>query len=553
MTIAMTTATKAADAHSTLLPTRTVMVTVRDGTEIAVALYLPDGDGPWPALFAASPYRYDNNIVPEVPCFLWRETGPIDWYVHQHGYAFVHMDVRGSGNSGGEFCFLGTAEQQDYYDVIQWIAEQPWSTGKIGGVGQSYYAMAQWLAACLNPPNLSCIAAFDGFTDPYRCSIYTGGIPGDFFHLWYNQVMRVVNASPARGEPRHVPYDLSAAIRQHPLYDSYWRERTALERIHESRVPLLSVGVLSKMDLHLNGNIMGYQAHGGDKKLLLIAAANIFEAVGVYAQPEYHEKWLLPFYDYHLKGEQNGYQEIAPVRYFVRNTSEVRTADRWPPKPVSVRTLYLSPEHSCSVVSLNDGSLVESLPDTPASTDNHFPNPGWLWGVVGLGERLAPDPVRRVLTYTSAPLTEDLVIVGPIKLVLHLSSSNLDADVLVKLSEQYERDGDGQPQSAIISKGWLRASHRSVDPAKSSDMAPYHPHDHVEPLVPGEVYELEIAIMPTACRIEAGRRLRLELANGDSALTDQIFTHEYQLFKIGTDTVHHGGAHASRLLLPVAE
>lgn len=537
-------------SHQMLLPSRTEMVTVRDGTQIAIGLYLPEGEGPWPTLFAASPYRFDNNVAPEIPFFLWRETGPIEWYVHEQGYAFVHMDVRGTGNSGGEYSFLGMDEQYDLYDVIQWIAKQPWSSGKIGGTGQSYYAMTQWLAACMNPPNLSCIAAFDGFTDPYRASIYTGGIAGDFFHLWYNQVMRVVNATPASGAPRHVGYDLSAAIRQHPLYDEFWRERAAIERLHLSRVPLLSVGVLSKMDLHLNGNIMGYQAHGGEKKLLLIGAANVYEAVSAYARPEFHEQWLLPFYDHYLKGEETSYSSTPAVRYFVRNDHEVRSADQWPPEPASILTFYLSPYNSNSVTSLNDGSLVEQAPPLPTSTAYSYPNPEWIWGVIGPGADHAPDPVRRVVTFTSAPLAEDLLILGPIKLLLHLSSTNTDTDVLVKLSEQDEPHGAGQPRSKIISKGWLRASHRALDAERGSELAPHHPHDREEPLEPGQVYALEIAIMPTACRIKAGQRLRLEIANGDSPITDQIFTHEYQLFKIGSDTIHHGGEFCSCLMIP---
>src|SRR5262249_46895836 len=106
------------------------MVKVRDGTEIAVAVYSPKGRGPFPALFAPSPYRFDNNELPASPQFLWRETGPIDFYVEQ-GYAYVHMDVRGSGRSGGEFNFFGVLDQRDLYDVIEWIGPQPWSNGHV--------------------------------------------------------------------------------------------------------------------------------------------------------------------------------------------------------------------------------------------------------------------------------------------------------------------------------------------------------------------------------------------------------------------------------------
>src|SRR3974390_397405 len=112
-----------------------VKVQVGDGAEIAVALYSPEGNGPHPALFAASPYRFDNNILPASPQFLWRETGPIEFYV-ERGDAFVPRDGRGGGRSGGEFGFLDRHEQEDLYDAIEWVGRQSWCSGKVGGVGQ---------------------------------------------------------------------------------------------------------------------------------------------------------------------------------------------------------------------------------------------------------------------------------------------------------------------------------------------------------------------------------------------------------------------------------
>jgi X-Pro dipeptidyl-peptidase (S15 family) len=107
-------------------PTRIDNVRVRDGVNIAVAVYLPKEAGRYPTLFAASPYRFDNNLLPPTPQFLWRETGPIKWYL-DHGYGFVHMDVRGTGRSEGEYRFLDSKEQTDFFDVIEWVAQQPWS------------------------------------------------------------------------------------------------------------------------------------------------------------------------------------------------------------------------------------------------------------------------------------------------------------------------------------------------------------------------------------------------------------------------------------------
>src|ERR1019366_2537739 len=125
-----------------------VRIDARDGTSIGVRIYRPDGAGPYPALLGAAPYRFDNNSLPASAQFLWRETGPIEWYVEQ-GYAYVHMDVR--------------------------------------GIGQSYFCMLQWFMGALAPPSLACIAAHDGLADAYRAGCYHGGIPCDFFpgYWWY--------------------------------------------------------------------------------------------------------------------------------------------------------------------------------------------------------------------------------------------------------------------------------------------------------------------------------------------------------------------------------
>ncbi|MGB6535719.1 MAG: CocE/NonD family hydrolase, partial [Xanthobacteraceae bacterium] len=209
-----------------------VKIRVHDGVEIAVALYMPEGEGRFPVLLAPSPYRYDNNALPATPQFLWRETGPIDFY-QRHGYVYAHMDVRGCGKSGGEFRLLDRNEQKDLYDVIEWLGSQPWSNGKVGGIGQSYFCMQQWWMAIQKPPSLACIAAFDGLNDPYRASVYQGGILGDFFgSYWWNQ-NRIINRNPANGEhPREQNCDLNLLVAQHPTYDDFWRERCAAERLH---------------------------------------------------------------------------------------------------------------------------------------------------------------------------------------------------------------------------------------------------------------------------------------------------------------------------------
>ena len=539
---------------------REVKIRARDGVEIGAAICAPEGGGKFPALLAASPYRYDNNVLPASPQFLWRETGPIDFYVKQ-GYAYVHMDVRGSGKSGGEFEFLGPNEQNDLYDVVQWIAAQPWSNGKVGGIGQSYYCMSQWLMAAMAPPALACIGAYDGLNDPYRASCYQGGISGEFFGgYWWTQ-NRIINRFPANGAaPREQKTDLGLLLAQHPTYDEFWRTRCAWERLESIRIPVYSIGVWGKIDLHTRGNIDAFRKVKGPKKLRVSPAVNAWAAAQEFSSVEFHERVLLPFYDRYLKGKDTEYEKRPAVEYFLRGTNVLRTADEWPPKGVRYETWHLGKDASGSVTSLNDGSLSKSAPHEDSATSYTYPVPGWVVGVVGFGPAGPAggfDPVRRVLTFTSPPLEADLEIAGPIKLMLHASSTRTDADFFVKLAEQFPQSGEDRakglnPASQLVSKGWLRASHRALDPAKSTGMEPYHTHANPEPIVPGQVYKLEIGLEPMAHLFRKGNRIRLELVNGDSSVTDVIWTHLYQPNKIGTDTIHLGPSHPSALVLPVA-
>ena len=166
------------------------------------------------------------------------------------------------------------------------------------------------------------------------------------------------------------------------------------------------------------------------------------------------------------------------------------------------------------------------------------------------------DPARRVLTFVTAPLEQDLEIAGPIKLVLYASSTCADTDFFVKLTDQFpqstEDRGKGlNPGGEVATRGWLRASHRALDPARSTEFEPYHAHAAPEPMVPGEVYHFDISLEPMAFLFRQGHRIRLEIVNGDSPVTEVLWTHYYRPDKIGRDTIHHDARHPSALILPV--
>jgi predicted acyl esterase len=547
----------AEDIDELVAPTRILSIPMSDGVRIAAALFLPEGAGRYPVLLAASPYRFDNDAAPAIPLFLWRETGPIGWYLKQ-GYAYVHMDTRGTGRSGGEYQYQCRREQRDLYEVIEWLARQPWSNGKVGGIGQSYFARSQWFMATENPPHLACVAPFDGHVDTYRDSAYTGGIPGSYPTIWYDQV-RTVNAHPATGRPRRVEWDYPAHVKRHPSYDAFWKERSAAEKLERIKVPVFSIGVWSKVDLHLNGNIVGFQRAGGPKKLLVFGSSNLYAAVADYSSVAFHEKYLLPFYDCYLKELRTSYLDEPAVRYFVTGADRFEHAPNWPPRNIAYTPFYLTQGPTQSIASLNDGGLSRDKPGPDGgNTVFDYPHPGWRMGVVGFGPDGRPDPVRRVLTFTTPPLEEDVEIAGPIELILHASSTRTDTDFLVKLSEQMaqpaeDRQRGVQPASRIATKGWLRASMRATDPKRSRPHAPFYACAKPAPLVPGRVYRFSIAVMPTAYRFKQGSRIRLELANGDSSVTEGVFAHPYTPDKVGRDTIHHDARRASHILLPLVK
>ncbi|HTH33948.1 MAG TPA: CocE/NonD family hydrolase [Xanthobacteraceae bacterium] len=533
-----------------------IAVRMRDGVRISLAVYRPDAPGRFPALFAASPYQYEMDEVPAYPLFLWRETGPIEWYVGQ-GYAYVHADVRGAGQSDGEFEFMGLNEQQDYVELIAWIVAQAWCNGRVGGIGQSYYAMAQWLMATLNPPGLACIAPYDGLVDQYRDSNYHCGIYCSYRSVWYTS-LRADNQHRLAGRHGRPPmtFDLVGEIINHPLDDDFWRQRSPYWRLDKIKCPVLSIGHWGKMGLHLRGNILGYEEVAAPRKLVVTGARNTFEAHRMFDEVEFHARELKPFYDRHLKGANNGFMDSEPVKFFVRGADAWRAEEEWPPQATPV-AYYLRQGPSGSVTSLNDGALSTNTPSaTEAPTSYTYPDWQWVNGTAVIGADGRVDPARRVLTFTSAPLAADLEAIGPIVLKLYAASTAIDTQFVVKLTDQHPQDAavhaaGEQPAFTPVSKGWLKASHREKDAARSTPQRPFYTHLNPQPLTPGEIYQFDIEVLPIAYVFKKGHRIRLELANGDSPATDGVFNHPYHPSLMGTDTIYHDGAHASALILPV--
>ncbi|UKD57627.1 CocE/NonD family hydrolase [Amycolatopsis sp. FU40] len=497
---------------------RDIEVPARTGSPILADLFLPDEPGgAVPVLASISPYGKDvhwpdryplYDLVPQSEHMVWETPDP-EWWTAR-GYAVLRADTRGTGKTRGRMDLMSPGDSEDFYDVVEWAAGQPWSNGKVASSGISWLAMMGWRVAELQPPHLAAIVAWEGATDFYRDFVYQGGLYAHgFVEFWWNRQI-----TPQRnGEDGD---DWREVLPQRPLLDDYHQARIVdLDRV---TVPVLSAGNWGALHVHLRGNIEGWARAASRDKWLVVHT-------GTHIDP-YYADWALDlqlrFLDRFLKDQPDRMDGVAPVQLAIRHGREVEWRD---------------------------------------ATD--FPLPQTQWRELHLGEGvLGWDPPAHAATvaypasFDTAPVTEPLELTGPVALRLWLSAEQDDLDVFARVQHI---GADGEPIPGVgpqgdpvpMTMGWLKASHRETDPERSLPHRPWHPHAREIPLVPGEPTLLEVEIWPTSITLAPGERLRLELVTGDSDLG--FLTHDHPgLRRPATGAVVHlGGDHASSLLVPV--
>lgn len=533
---------------------RDVMVRMRDGVRLACDVFRPKAPGKYPVLYAVAPYIKDSIYLPTMSVFRYRETGNVAKWIDR-GYIYVHADVRGSGKSEGVFRPFCREEQHDLYDMIEWAAAQPWSTGKVGMFGESYYGMVQWAAAAQNPPHLACCAPYDACNDLYRHFCYKGGILYiGFGNHWYSNSVRNRHFLDYPERPQrddYMSYDFMRDLLLHPTFDAYWEERRFdLSRI---KVPVFSIGNWAGTTTHLNGNLQGFMQAQGPKKLMV----NVGDPQKLFLDPKMEEQ-LLHWYDYWLKGIDNGIMNEPPVRIFIRNGGGYRDEREWPLQRAKTRNLYLAPGPSGAVESLNDGKLTWDAPKGAVKpTSYNYPDPEWTFPGTGSavrGKAGLLHTTRKILTFTSDPIQEDFEVTGPIAFNLYASSSATETQFIVKIYDQPPlapelaaaiKTVDVAPPAQLVTEGWLKASHRALDPSRSTPASPYHSHTKAEPLEPGKIYPFQIEIWPTSWVFKQGHRIRVELMAFDQQC--QFYLGHLR----ATDSFYHDADHPSHLVLPV--
>ena len=559
-----------------------VPIAMDDGVVLRADVFRPAGTERYPALVSYGPYgkglafqdgyktaweimsRENPDAVSGTSNKYqnWEVVDPEKWV--PHGYAVVRVDSRGAGRSPGFLAHNNARENRDFADCIEWVAAQSWCNGNVGLNGISYYASSQWRAAALAPAHLRAICVWEGWVDAYRDSTHHGGILCVFRKNWQDMQVKTVQhgvgergaRSRVTGElvcgPETLPdeelihnrEDMWADLLAHPLDDEYYHERSA--DLSKVTVPLLSAANWGGQGLHPRGNFEGFTRAASKQKWLEVHGgshwAPFYTDYGVALQKR--------FFDHFLKGERNGWDEQPRVLLQVRHPGErfvQRAENEWPLARTRWTPYYLDPQGM---------RLTSTAPQGTATL---------TYEAMGDG-----------LTFFTEPLSAPTEITGPSALALRISASTTDADIFAVLRVFDPQGKELVFQGALdphtpIGQGWLRASHRKLDPQLSLPYRPYHTHDEIQPLTPEDPVDLDIEIWPTCIVVPAGWRIALTIRGKDyewggaattlSNMKNPMrgcgpFEHDDETDRpphvfANRVTVHFGAARAASLLLPI--
>ncbi len=501
-----------------------VPIGMDDGITLRCDVYRPINEGQYPVILTYGPYgkylAFQDGYIscwkrmadehPDVTAGStnnyqsWEVCDPEKWV--PYGYVCVRVDSRGCGRSPGYVEVWSPRETRDLYDCVEWAAAQTWSNGKIGINGISYYAMNQWQVASIQPPHLTAMCSWEGAADYYRDMSHHGGILCTFMANWYDmQVTSVQHGLGSRGHRSRFTgdwvsgplelseeelganrEDLGKSVREHYLFDEYWMSR--MPDWSKVTVPFLSAANWGGNGLHPRGNFEAFtQAASNDKWL---------ECHGIEHWTEFYTDYgreiQKAFFDYYLKGKQNGWDKRPRVQLQVRHTDKFveRFENEWPIARTKWTQFYLQPGLTLETESNGDGGTVS---------------------YAGLGDGI---------TFLSEPFEKDTEIIGPLACKLWIASDTEDADLFLVFRvftpdlKEVVFQGALDPHTPVA-QGWLRASHRKLDKKLSLPYRPYHTHDEKQPLKPGEIVELDVEIWPTCIVVPKGYRIALSVRGRD--------------------------------------
>ncbi|MDO8596584.1 MAG: CocE/NonD family hydrolase, partial [Sulfuricaulis sp.] len=536
------------------------------GTLLYADVFRPDGGAErFPAIMNISVYQKDKLWVPPAdleeeanPYMNWETVNPLWWC--PRGYVCVRVDARGSGRSPGQSEPSSNQEALDFYDAVEWIAKRPWCSGNIGTCGISYHASSQWRLANLQPPSLKAIMPWEGRADQYRDQAYHGGIfaLGFIGNWWLTHTAHHLLGRPRSYNPDAFHNDLLWQIMRNDLDSEFWRQCSA--RWDRITVPLYSVGNWGGFSMHLRGNTEGFMHAASRHKKLRIHT-------GTHFHPFHSEEGRmdqLRWFDHWLKGIDTGILDEPPVKLEIRTGGSqkpyaFRAENEWPLARTQWTKMYLKVEREpSSAPDAVEGELTPAPQQKMAKLT--YAASGVTKAGVASGSSLSTthgSAERIGVSFHTPPLPQDTEITGPLVLMLWVSSTSEDMDIFATLrnigpdgKDVCEVGQHGQP-IPCVTKGWLRASHRKLDPERSLPYRPYHAHNERWWLKPGEPVECQVEVWPTCMVFRKGHRIRIDIQPRDG-VGSAPYTHYHGDYNAGAEnTIYAGGDKASYLLLPV--
>jgi putative CocE/NonD family hydrolase len=535
-------------------------VPMRDRVELSADIYRPEAPGRYPVILSRTPYTKTSG-----------STFKIAKYFVSHGYVFVAIDVRGRGDSDGVFVPYAN-DGVDGYDAIEWCAAQEWSTGKVGTIGGSYNGIIQWLTAVQQPPHLAAMIPMVSPSDPFV--EWPTGLPLpqtlSWFHFTSGHVAQNMEAVDWTKLYWHLPMiTMDDAMGRpnrnwddevkHSKLDSWWESRRYQNKFDRVKVPALGISgwyddeqIGTPLNFaRMTGKTIDEQVRRSQKMLMgpwphAINSTSKLGAVdyGSTAIIDLNDTWLR-WFDYWLKGIDNGVMKDPPVRIFVMGENVWRYENEWPIGRTQWAKYFIHSSGRANTLN-GDGSLSTIEPANEATDGYKYDpaNPVPFITDASFAQIGGPDDYRKVeeredvLVYTSGALSTDTEVCGPIKVKLFASSSARDTDFMAKLIDVWP---DGFAQRLI--DGMVRARFRDgMDKPSLID--------------PGNIYGYELDLWNTCQLYKTGHRIRLEISSSafpkyDRNLNTGASLGETTVMQVAEQKIYHDREHASYVLLPI--
>jgi predicted acyl esterase len=504
-----------------------VPVVMRDGDTLHVNVFRPRRSGQYPVIisfdiFGKDAYRVlpptDAGIGPYNASAFTTFEAPDPGFWVPNGYVVIKAETRGTVKVPKDINERWTLQEGlDFFDIIEWAGIQPWSNGNVGTNGVSYLAMMQWRVGTLNPPHLKAMIPWEGLTSLYRDHAFQGGIPDTYFSA------------------RNIP---PGSQTQHPLFDDFWKDREP--KLSDVKVPILVGASWTSHAVHGRGAFEGFKQASSENKWMYVHGRKEWESYYSRESLEMQKR----FFDYFLKGINNDWLNTPRVLLEVRErfyNGVFRYENEWPIARTQYIPLYLDAA---------SGELRREEVDKISQVSY---------------DSMAASGAQDSRVQFSVTFDNDTELTGYMKLKLWVSTDGSDDMDLFVGIKKFDRYGKELPfethrgaEGAPATYGWLRVSHRELDPERSTPWQPWLKHQRLMKLEPDDIVPVEIEIYPSSTLFRAGESLYLVVQGSDipHISTDALpaaplATRHDETVNGGNHIIYTGKKYDSHLLVPV--